>query len=61
GETGAPHRVVVLPALDDDLVPVSEKQLPSCARAYYARPVQPVSWPTQYAADDIEAVFGAGQ
>ncbi|MEU3430651.1 site-specific integrase [Streptomyces gardneri] len=29
--------------------------------AYYARPVQPVSWPTQYAADDIEAVFGAGQ
>ncbi|MFB7356247.1 tyrosine-type recombinase/integrase [Streptomyces gardneri] len=29
--------------------------------ACYARPVQPVSWPTQYAADDIEAVFGAGQ
>lgn len=32
GETGAPDRVVVLPALDDDLVPVSEKQLSSCAR-----------------------------
>jgi integrase len=28
---------------------------------HYARPVQPTSWPTQYAADDIEAVFGAGQ
>ncbi|WP_333493573.1 tyrosine-type recombinase/integrase [Kitasatospora cathayae] len=28
---------------------------------HYARPVQPTSWPTQYAADDIEAVFGARQ
>ncbi|WP_345635468.1 tyrosine-type recombinase/integrase [Streptomyces thinghirensis] len=29
--------------------------------AHYSRPVQPTSWPTQYAADDIEAVFGAGK
>ncbi|CAM5343359.1 Tyrosine recombinase XerC [Streptomyces tanashiensis] len=29
--------------------------------AHYSRPAQPVSWPTQYAADDIEAVFGAGK
>ncbi|WP_338120151.1 tyrosine-type recombinase/integrase [Streptomyces agglomeratus] len=29
--------------------------------AHYSRPLQPTSWPTQYAADDIEAVFGAGK
>ncbi|WP_349362167.1 tyrosine-type recombinase/integrase [Streptomyces sp. H27-C3] len=28
---------------------------------HYSRPVQPVAWPTQYAADDIQAVFGAGK
>ncbi|MGK4910000.1 tyrosine-type recombinase/integrase [Streptomyces albus] len=28
---------------------------------HYARPAQPVSWPTQYDAADIEAVFGAGK
>jgi integrase len=28
---------------------------------HYARPVQPVAWPQQYAPEDIEAVFGAGK
>lgn len=28
---------------------------------HYSRPPQPVAWPTQYAADDIQAVFGAGK
>ncbi|MEU8310623.1 tyrosine-type recombinase/integrase [Actinomadura sp. NPDC048955] len=28
---------------------------------HYARPVQPSAWPERYGADDIQAVFGAGQ
>lgn len=28
---------------------------------HYARPVRPTTWPQQYDAADVEAVFGAGQ